>query len=189
MPGDDTVKKLQKIWAELLGLTGVGNVGVGLDDDFFLLGGHSLKAAGLVAKIHKAFNIRVPLAEVFEKSSIRELGLYIEKIGKQEGKERFYFIENTEEKEYYDLSPAQKRLYLLHRMDPASTVYNVPGVFILEGQIDEFKIDESFKAMIRRHESLRTSFHMVNGEPVQVVHVEVEFKMEYFDPGGPVLDR
>jgi amino acid adenylation domain-containing protein len=172
-PGNEIETKLADIWSEVLGLG--GHKPIGIDDNFFELGGHSLKATILTAKIHKEFDVKVPLAEIFTRRTIRELGRYIEGAAA----ERYTSIENAEEKEYYVLSSAQKRLYILQQFDPGSTAYNIPAVIPIPGEVDIEQLQKTFTRLISRHESLRTSFHMVGDEPVQIVHEDVESGIEY----------
>ncbi|HLP44508.1 MAG TPA: amino acid adenylation domain-containing protein [Candidatus Kapabacteria bacterium] len=172
-PRDKIEEKLVSIWNEVLGRSG----GIGIDDNFFELGGHSLKATTVVSKIHKVFNVKVPLVEIFKKPFIRELATYIKGIEK----EHHIAIETAEEKEYYPLSSAQKRLYILDKMDLDSTTYNMPGIIPLTQAFEGKKIEETFKKLIKRHESLRTSFNIVNGIPVQFVHNEVVFSLDLHD--------
>jgi len=171
-PRDKIEQELTAIWTRVLSLS---NTPVGIDDNFFQLGGHSLKAAMLAEKIYKVFNIRLPLQETFERPTIRSIARYI----KEAVKEEYLSIEAVEEKEYYLLSSPQKRLYLLHQADKKATVYNMPTPVTLEGKIEKEKLENVFKQLIRRHESFRTSFVPVKGEPVQRIH-EVEFEIEYF---------
>jgi aryl carrier-like protein len=89
-------------------------------------------------------------------------------------------IELTEKKEYYTLSSAQKRLYILQQLQPEGLGYNSPRGFLLGKEIDRQRLERAFQQLIRRHEILRTSFEIVNGEPVQRVHDEVELEIEYF---------
>jgi amino acid adenylation domain-containing protein len=135
-------------------------------------------------KIHKALNVKLPLAEIFKAPTIRGLARYISQAKKTaEDIDRYASIKAVEEKEYYTLSSPQKRLYILQQMEPGLTVYNMPGVTPLleEGEPDLPKIEETFCRLIRRHESLRTSFHMVGDEPVQRIHDHVPFSLEYPD--------
>ena len=97
---------------------------VGIDDNFFQLGGHSLKATQLVSKIHKAFDIDIPLAELFVAPTIKELAGYLKRIGTREYK--YVSIEPVSQKDYYIVSSAQKRLYFLHQLDETATAYNMP---------------------------------------------------------------
>ncbi|MGD2093014.1 MAG: amino acid adenylation domain-containing protein, partial [Candidatus Aminicenantes bacterium] len=172
--GNVVEEKLVKMWSDVLLID--GDI-ISIHDNFFQLGGHSLKATRLISKIHQTFNVRVPLAEVFKRSTIRGLSQYIS----GEERERYIFIGPAEEKEYYLLSSAQKRLYLLQQMDLESTAYNMPTAVILEGVLEKAKLEDTFKRLIHRHESLRTSFHMVAEEPVQRIHEQMEFAIEYYD--------
>ena len=105
-PRDPVEKILAKIWSEVLKVDRIG-----VDDGFFDLGGHSLKAATLVARIHKAIDVKVSLADLFRRPCIRQLAEFI----KEERGDKFVRIEPAEEKEYYSLSSAQKRLYVLQQ--------------------------------------------------------------------------
>ncbi len=169
-PSNETEEKLAAIWQEVLGLERIG-----INDNFFELGGHSLKAINIVAKIHKELNVSVPLREMFKTPTIKGLANYVGGT-----KQSIYsLIEPAEEKEYYELSSAQKRIYALQQFEENNTSYNMPMVMTLEGELDRAKLEETFNKLIQRHESLRTSFELADGEPVQVVHKEVSFKIGY----------
>ncbi|WP_205608364.1 non-ribosomal peptide synthetase, partial [Clostridium botulinum] len=115
---------LTKLWSEVLGIKKIG-----INDDFFDLGGHSLKATVLMFKIHKELNKEVPLKEIFKLPTIKELSEFIQRL-----EENTYLkIEKIEEKEYYEASSAQKRMYMLQQFDKDSTAYNMPVAFQLEG--------------------------------------------------------
>ncbi|MCX6581052.1 MAG: amino acid adenylation domain-containing protein [Candidatus Aminicenantes bacterium] len=171
-PCNETEQTLTQIWERFFGIEMLG-----CNDDFSELGGDSLKAVTLIARIQKAMNVRVPLADFFKNATISGLAAYIGKSSYQQ----FHAIETVETMEYYELSSAQKRLYILQQMDPLSTSYNLPQVAMLEGKLDREHLEMAFRKLIRRHESLRTSFEMINEEPVQRVHDEVEFNIEYYD--------
>nr|NIM12671.1 amino acid adenylation domain-containing protein [Candidatus Aminicenantes bacterium]NIM79384.1 amino acid adenylation domain-containing protein [Candidatus Aminicenantes bacterium]NIN18661.1 amino acid adenylation domain-containing protein [Candidatus Aminicenantes bacterium]NIN42550.1 amino acid adenylation domain-containing protein [Candidatus Aminicenantes bacterium]NIN85316.1 amino acid adenylation domain-containing protein [Candidatus Aminicenantes bacterium] len=171
-PRDEIEEKLARIWSEVLDVPVVG-----IDDNFFDLGGHSLKATTLTARIHKELRIKVPLVEVFKTPSIRGMSLYI----KAAKKERYAYtpVQAVEKKEYYPLSSAQGRFYILQRVTPGSTAYNMAAIHELEGRVEKETFENTLKKFIKRHESLRTSFEMVEGKPVQRIHDEVEFEIEY----------
>ncbi len=173
-PRNRTEETLAVIWSEVLGIE---KTRIGIDGNFFELGGHSLKATALTGKIYKTLEVRIPLVEIFKTPTIRELARYIEVASK----ERYLAIDPVEKREYYPLSPAQMRLYLLYRIDPQSTGYNISNAMSIEGDIREEGLEEVFKQLIRRHESFRTSFREVEEEPVQVIHDEVSFAIEYYD--------
>ncbi len=174
-PRDEVEEKLENVWREILKL----EAPAGIDDNFFESGGHSLKASRLLARIHKEFDVEIPLADIFKTSTIRGLAAYI----RRREVSAYAPIQAAPVKEYYPLSPGQKRLFILQQMETEceSTVYNMPGVLVLEGQVDKEKFEQVFKQLITRHESLRTSFQVVDGEPVQKIHSpgEIQFKINF----------
>ncbi|WP_164824375.1 condensation domain-containing protein, partial [Paenibacillus elgii] len=140
----------------------------------------SLRATVLIAKIHKEMNSRILLREVFQSSTIEQMAQLIE------DRERITYasIPLVEESEYYAVSSAQKRLYILSQLEGGGISYNMPGIMTVEGSLDRERLEEAFRKLIQRHETLRTSFDVVNGEPQQKVHPEVAFKVEYpSEPG------
>ncbi|MDQ1355298.1 MAG: hypothetical protein QG657_5608, partial [Acidobacteriota bacterium] len=170
-PRSESERRMVDLWQYFFGIQPVG-----IDDDFFELGGDSLKAVTIIADIHREFRVKIALPELFEHSTIRGLSEYIDKAEKT----TFVGIEPVEKKEHYPLSAAQKRLYILHRLEGMSTAYNMSDILSIEGTINIDKLEESFKKLISRHESLRTSFAVINEEPVQIIHSDVEFEIEYF---------
>jgi amino acid adenylation domain-containing protein len=178
-PGNEIEETLQDIWSALLDIE---KHRISVTANFFQLGGHSLKATILIAKVHKAFNLGITLGEMFKKPTIRGLSGYIKS---RTGEDRHTSIKPVERKEYYTLSSPQQRLYILQQMDQTATVYNLPLVVGLEGPVDENRLGYTFERLIQRHESFRTSVEMVQGEPVQRIHqgARVEVKIEEKDIG------
>ena len=169
-PRNEVEEKLIKIWSEVLE---VGRIGI--DDDFFTLGGHSLKAVKIVSMIQRELMAEVSVGEIFRHLTVRELGEYIGKT-----KEAVYSpIEAVEEREVYEVSSAQKRLFALHQFSKQATHYNLPFLLILEGRLERNKIEETFIKLIQRHEAFRTSFELEEGEIKQRIHKSVEFRVEY----------
>ncbi|WP_434291980.1 condensation domain-containing protein, partial [Clostridium botulinum] len=159
-PRNKVEETLAKIWSEILGIEKIG-----INDNFFDLGGHSLKATILMSKIHKELSREVPLKELFKSPTIKDLSKYIES-----AEENLYSkIEKVEEKEYYETSSAQKRMYMLQQFDKDSTAYNMPVVFKLEGNVDKNKIEETFRKLTQRHETLRIYFQIYNEKIIQKI--------------------
>ncbi|MFC9774498.1 amino acid adenylation domain-containing protein [Paenibacillus chitinolyticus] len=163
-------EKLAAIWQDVLGL----QKEIGIRDNFFDLGGHSLRATTLVGKVHKELNVDLPLRDVFRHSTVEEMAAAITRMERQE----HVSIPLAEEREYYPLSSAQKRLFIQHTLEGADELYNMPEMLQLEGPVDIDRIQEAFRTLIARHETLRTGFEMVHGEPVQRVHAQVDFAVE-----------
>ncbi len=177
-PRDKIEKELVRIWSRVLSNDALHasqlQESIGIDDNFFELGGHSLKAARLMSRIYSLLNVKVPLTEIFRAPSIRGLAGYIsETIG-----DRYVSIEPVEKREYYLLSPAQKRLCVLQQTNIHDMNYNMPQVMELEGELVKGRLEDTFKKLIERHESFRTSFETHKGELVQRVHEYVEFEVE-----------
>jgi len=172
-PRDKVEENLVKIWSEALG---IDETKIGSDDNFFILGGHSLKAAIMIANIQRSMQVKVPLAQFFQRPTVRELAKYIY----EAEKEKLIAIELTEKREYYPASSAQKRLYILQRISPGSTAYNMPRMIELEMEPDAEKLEMVFKKLIKRHEVFRTSIRMIDGVIVQQVHDSVAFALEYY---------
>ncbi|MDQ1350458.1 MAG: hypothetical protein QG657_760 [Acidobacteriota bacterium] len=172
-PGNQIEIKLANIWSKLLGK----KENIGIDEDFFELGGHSLKATLFISIAHKELDVHIPLHEFFKNSTIKRLAQYI----LHETPDKFIALAPVEKKEYYVASSAQKRLYILQRMNPGSTSYNMPFTLSIGGNVDRTYLEQIFKKLIARHEALRTSFILIEDQPYQEVHDNVEFEIEYYD--------
>jgi iturin family lipopeptide synthetase A len=97
-------------------------------------------------------------------------------------------IRKAESREYYNLSIVQHRLYFLTEFDKQSLNFNLPAALMLKGIVNKEKLTSTFRKLIDRHESLRTSIRIINNEPVQLVSEEVNFEMEYFDATEDQVD-
>ncbi|MCP5103151.1 MAG: amino acid adenylation domain-containing protein, partial [bacterium] len=161
-PSNEIEEKLAVLWASVLDV----HEAIGIDDNFFKIGGHSLKAAALIAKIHEALDVKIPLPELFRTPTIRGLAEFIISAAP----DKYASIQPLEKKEYYPLSSAQKRLYFLQRFAPGGTAYNMPSLLSLGKDVDKEKLESLLTQLIARHESLRTSFHMLGEESVQRIH-------------------
>ncbi|NOQ24952.1 MAG: amino acid adenylation domain-containing protein, partial [Bacteroidales bacterium] len=170
-PSTEIEAKLLEIWSEVLN---VSPEDISIKANFFAIGGHSLKASVLTGKIHKEIGVEFPLRDVFLHSSIQEQASQINTRDKKD----FVSIPKAKEQEYYPLSSAQKRLYLLQQFDIKSIAYNMPYLIQLGKDGDKRKIEEVFKQLINRHESFRTSIIIVDGKPVQLISKSVEFELE-----------
>jgi acyl transferase domain-containing protein/acyl carrier protein len=154
---------------------------VGIDDDFFELGGDSLKAITVAVNIHKELKVKISLEQIFKTPTIRGLAAYIKEVKEDNKEDKYLRIEPTEKKEYYPLTSSQKRLYVLQKLNLSSINYNMPQILDLDQELDKIKLEATFKKLIKRHESLRTSFKAIDGEPTQQVNDNVSFKIDYYD--------
>ena len=174
-PVTDFEVRLSKIWEEILGITKVGT-----SDNFFELGGHSLKATKLISKIHKEFNVKLRLQNIFTHSDLFSQS----KLIASKEAELFGAIPALATKEYYPLSAMQRRLWILSQLETANVAYNMPGVYRLKGALDVSILEQSFIALISRHEILRTNFRKnSSGEINQYISSSntIDFTLEYQD--------
>lgn len=170
-PSNEIERVLCEIWKEILEINEIST-----DDDFFEIGGHSLKVNLMILNIAKRLKVDVPFQEVFNNPTIKELGEYISKLNKTD----FIAIEKAPIQEYYQVSSAQKSMFLLQQIAPTSTNYNLSTVVKIDGDFDIIKMKDSFEKLVNRHETLRTSFEMVDGNIVQIIHNDVELQFQNY---------
>lgn len=172
-PTNEIEEKLVNIWAEVLE---IAEDKIGIDNNFFDMGGHSLKATIFVTKLLREMNVQLQIREVFEAPKIRELA----KIIRTKEASNYSSIQPiAEERETYPLSSAQRRLFIVEQLESIKTAYNTPVVLFIDGELDVKQMEIAFQKFIARHEALRTSFEFENGKPVQRIHQTVNFKIDY----------
>jgi amino acid adenylation domain-containing protein len=173
-PRNRTEATLADIWSEVLSVEKPG-----VHDDFFELGGHSLKAAQLVSRIYKSFGKKVQLKEIFDHPTIGQVAVII---NKAEAKD-YDAIIPLPESERYEVSHAQKRLWILDHFSKDRIPYNSPSYFRITGRLYPALLADSFRQLIERHESLRTTFITIDGLPWQQVsdYANCGFRMEEID--------
>jgi 3-oxoacyl-(acyl-carrier-protein) synthase/acyl carrier protein len=172
-PTNETERALVELWQKYFGIEPIG-----VKDDFLRLGGDSLKVMIMLSFVQKELGLTISIPRFFQNPTIRGLEEGTQKILNHE----LSSLEPVEKKDYYRLSPAQKRLYFLQQMDTHSTVYNISTVEVLEGKLEIERLERVFQELIRRHESFRTSFRVINDEPAQRIHeyADLQFEIEHF---------
>jgi hypothetical protein len=129
----------------------------------------------MAARVHKEFQVKLTLAELFKNVTIRQLAQCI----KNKKQETYLTIAPAPGKPYYDLSPAQKRLYVLQQISPHRIDYNMPLAMMLDGDLDIRRLELAFNRLVQRHEILRTAIEIKNDRPVQVIRPEAPVDIEY----------
>ena len=171
-PQNEQQEKLSSIWKEVL-----NNHSIGIDDNFFETGGHSLKAMQIISRVHKEFHVEIPINTFFENPNIRSLS---EIIIKQEFS-KLTEIDILPEQPHYEVSHSQRRLWILDKTEENFTAYNLSMGFIFKGHFDIKAFKKAFEMTIARHESLRTTFVEIGGEPRQKIHNVGSFEFNETD--------
>jgi len=164
------------VWREILGVEHVG-----IEDDFFELGGHSLLATQLMSRIRTAFAVEIPLRQLFEGPTVAELAQYIEAALKAQNHLQAPLIVPVSREIDLPLSFAQQRLWFLDQLEPDNAFYNVPTALRLKGRLNIAALQQTLDEVVRRHESLRTSFALVDGAPVQVISEPATVELPVID--------
>ncbi len=170
LPTSDEEKRLVALWEALLKVKRVSTT-----DNFFEIGGHSLKATQLMASIRRELQVIISLKDIFQHPVLADLALLVAS-KKATG---FDEIPTVSPRPYYELSHAQKRMWILNKVTEAAADYNIPHVLQLRGTVDRKLIEQSIQTLVDRHEILRTVFVTQNNEPVQQVLDTYRFELQY----------
>jgi amino acid adenylation domain-containing protein/non-ribosomal peptide synthase protein (TIGR01720 family) len=172
-PQNPAQEKLLKAWQEVLPLEQIG-----ITNSFFKLGGNSLHVLTLISSIQRDFDIKLTLAEFFAHDTIEKQSALLAEKGDYIGSDLLANIKPLSNSDYYPLSSVQRRLFFLQQLDQSNTSYNIPMAIIMAGNYDIARINQVVRQLIQRHESLRTSFQMIDGDPLQKIHDTVDFEVE-----------
>ncbi|PEY62862.1 non-ribosomal peptide synthetase [Bacillus cereus] len=167
-PISETEKRLAKTWAEILNL---GKYRISREDDFFKLGGHSLIAVQVLNQIQKEFHLKIEIRDIFEHTTIASLSAYIDKLMavNHDREEQEMQVLKVADKESYQLSSAQKRIWFLNKYNAINRVYDTPLHIYIEPSLNKDILQDTIRFLVERHEMLRTVFIERNGEPRQVI--------------------
>jgi amino acid adenylation domain-containing protein len=184
-PSTPTEELLAAIWAKVLGLQQVG-----INDNFFELGGHSLLATQIISRIREAFSIELPLRHLFESPTIASLSKVIETVRSAESQEQSSSSKTSDtlpplayqrEDALIPLSLAQEYIWYVQQLNSDSSVCNSGVDLRFIGVFSPEVLEKSINEIIRRHEILRTTFTVVEGQPVQVIANELALPLKIVD--------
>lgn len=181
--------ELASLWTELF-----RGVSIGAEDHFFELGGDSLMAYRLSFQIQQRFEIEIRLQDFFRFPILRGMAEYladrmnsaelpVQGLAALQSNAFSAPIPKAPVNVYYPASSAQIRLFILHELNREDLSYNLPGALLLGGSPDWNKVERTLNRLIRRHESLRTSFEVIEGVIVQNIHDSPALSIEYLETG------
>ncbi len=174
---------LAQIWAEVLGYTPVG-----VEDNFFALGGHSLHATQVISRLRQLLQVELQMQHLFALPSVARLAAYIENSAAQHnGTAPLIHLPMSTS---FPISFAQQRVWLLDQLAPKHPAYNIPIAFRLRGTLDHALLEQSLNAIVQRHAALRTSIITSDGQPLQVIAEHCPLPLPLVDLSEhPVAER
>jgi len=164
------------IWSQVLDIEKID-----VHDNFFDIGGHSLRATQVISRIRELFHVELPLMRIFSAPTVESLATSIAEAAREQQGLVMPDIVPTSRDQHPPLSFAQQRLWFLDGLNPDSAFYNVPMAIRLHGELNVNALERSLNELLRRHESLRTSFSILNGEAVQVIAPEIQIDLQQTD--------
>jgi len=186
-------QRLVNIWAGVLKIDCPG-----IHDNFFLLGGHSLAASQVVVRLRDEFQVDLPVESFFKNPTIAQLAKLITRSTTGHLSQGYILCDQRSSRETLSsaraasiprrrmtgplpLSFAQHRLWFLEQFEHGNIAYNMSASLWLKGRLNKDALEQSLNEIRRRHEILRTTFHLVGGQPVQVIVKEETTKLPITD--------
>ncbi|HEX9984879.1 MAG TPA: non-ribosomal peptide synthase/polyketide synthase [Thermoanaerobaculia bacterium] len=172
-PATETETRLAAIWQQILKLDRVS-----VTANFFELGGHSLLATRIASAVSEAFGTKMPVRALFEHNTVRTLSAWLD----QQTVTGHHDIPAADRNEPLPLSFAQQRLWFIDQLEQGSAQYNMAAALRLDGTLDRAALQQTFDAIVERHEVLRTRFvesgetrlqEIRPTEPIVIGHVDL----------------
>ncbi|HVR96633.1 MAG TPA: condensation domain-containing protein, partial [Thermoanaerobaculia bacterium] len=176
-PRNELERSLAAAWREVLGTEEVG-----IHDNFFDLGGHSLLGTRLMSRVESRLGVALPLRALFEAPTVEALAARIE--GTKKNRRLASPLAAGARPAELPLSFAQERLWFLDQIDGPGAAYNIPCAVYLHGVLDTAALGRALGEVVRRHEVLRTRFEAVAGEPRQVIEPPLPVPLPVVDAAG-----
>ena len=172
-PRTPTEVKIADLWRHVLGLKEVGRY-----DHFFELGGHSLLAVQIISRLRKELQVEIPLRIIFDAPTVAQLAEHVDAASRAgENHHGPVPAPGSLRRGEMPLSHSQSRIWYMHQLSPESAAYNISAPIRFTGLLHKEALKRSVEAMAQRHESLRTTFRSVDGNPVQVIAPAVTLEL------------
>jgi amino acid adenylation domain-containing protein len=164
------------IWAQLFGLKQVST-----QANFFELGGHSLLVTQVISRVRKVFRVEIQVRSLFESPTVAALSEQVEAEMRAGRGRQAQPIERVSRETPPPASFAQQRLWFMHELAPDSPAYQLHASLRIKGALDLAVLEQTFTEVVRRHETLRTTFAAVGGQLVQVIADPLPFGLPLED--------
>ncbi|MBW8873678.1 MAG: amino acid adenylation domain-containing protein [Acidobacteria bacterium] len=168
-PRTATEQVVAEVWAQVLRVERVG-----AEDGFFDLGGHSLLAIQVLSRLRDVLQVEVPVHALFESPTVAGLAQEIDAIRQRTAPEDGGRLRPVSRDQRLPLSFSQRRLWFLDQLVPGNAFYNIPAGVRLKGRADLRALAAALNEIVRRHESLRTTFAEAEGQPYQVIAPQLD---------------
>ncbi|TMD63194.1 MAG: amino acid adenylation domain-containing protein, partial [Chloroflexi bacterium] len=178
-PHDLIEEMVADIWSDILGVELIG-----IHNDFFALGGHSLLATQVISRIRNTFEVELQLLTLFESPTVAGLVRHIKAFQQSEHGLAMPPMVPASRAGILPLSFTQQRLWFFDLLEPANPVYNISGAVRLSGPLQSQVVERCINEVVRRHEILRTTFAMVDGQPLQVIAPSLTLPLTTVDLQG-----
>jgi len=180
-PRTEVEKMVAALWQDVL-----GRERLSVFSDFFELGGHSLLATQIVSRVRDTFGVDLSLEDLFQQPSIVGIAAIVETLLRKRDHRVPEFIPRVSHDQPLPVSFAQRRLWLIHQLEPDSAAYNITGGIRLSGALDFSAIENALDHLIKRHEPLRTVFLKADAEPVQQVQSHTHLALKTINLEGQI---
>lgn len=169
-PSNEVEESIARMFTNILNVERVS-----VDDNFFYIGGHSLRALKLINEIEKQYNIRFDVGTIFQNKTVRNIAKAIINTTARNHNP----IVSVPPEESYPMSSAQRRLYMISLIDTMQTAYNITEYLEIKGHIKLSRLNKAFQQLVDRHEILRTSFYMSDNQFYQHILPQLKVQVDY----------
>lgn len=175
-PQNRTQEQVADIWQRFFKIEPIG-----VDDNFFDLGGDSLLAIQLISRLREAFRVEVPVRSFFEARTVALMSEVVDKLTRDGRTSTVPPLVPARRDSPLPLSFAQQRLWFLNQLEPENSFYNQAMAFRVTGSLDRSALQQALNEIVKRHEVLRTSFVLVGSQPAQVIIPDLKIELEVID--------
>lgn len=173
-------ENLVQLWQKFFGVRGIG-----VRDSFLELGGDSLKALTILSIMHKELNVKLSIQDFYKNLTIEKLA----KLVAGHSDDQYQAMSVAKEKEFYPLSPGQKRMYVLWKLDKKSIAYNQTHVLNVNGELDIDRLKQALTKLTLRHDAFRTSLVEIDSKPFMRIETELPLSCQVIDVDESKVDE